>query len=973
MRNSRHFIISYLFLLSLLAGLSGCSTSKNTASTRWWKGFKSQYNTYFNGHQAYLEGMAAKRTGIKDNYLHPLPLLMVGNESAKTIGSSNFETAITKCEKAIQIYSIRKKPVFKRGHKLSEKEKKLRQQTEYNPFLKNAWILMGMSQLQKGDFIDAASTFAYTARLYKTQSDVLNLARSLQAICYTEAEWYYDAENLLDKVRRDGTPKSCQRYYNMAWANLHLRKKEWKEAVPYLEKEVRHMRHGIEKARGYFLLAQVYKNLGRKKESYSALRKCIRQAPPYEMKFNAQVLQTEVIATGGNKRKISKLKSLSRKTNNKGYLDQIYYAIGNIYLADADTTKAIQAYESGRSLSTSANYAKNMLLVNLGDLYWNRERFSQAYNCYKETLGSLSHSYERYDTIKTRSQVLEKLSPFTDEIQLQDSLQSLTRMSEEERNKAIDRMIEMERKRQKEAEKARKDSIAEARAKNMQQSGSRNSTDKAETKKEKTSVSITSDTNTGKGTWYFYEPTTVQKGIELFRKQWGKRANTDNWRLGSTNKISREKTKEISDSIRQAEAQNRISAKKNKEKEKLDENDPNNKLGRAYYMAQLPFSEQQLKESNEKLKHALYMAGIIEMDDLENYYLAHKTLTRLYRDFPDFKPFDHLLYKLFLLELRWGSKDDADKYRNEIAKAFPENKYTAMITDPEFEEKARYGRAKEDSIYAATYNAFQNNDYETIERNCKISEDKYPHGANRSKFLFLESMNSLRKGDLRGFTVKLDSVSRYKDDKISEIATNILKGIKSGRKPVGGKYSMADLWESRRNLIGTPADSSHVDSLTTNKQEPYAFILSYSPKKVNEGKLLYNVSKFNFTTFAIRNFELSIAKNDTIHQLIVEGFENYGEIHQYALELSQDSSFLQTAKETQAFLISNSNLKLIGTKYTWEEYTLFYNKHFIPVSVRKKLDLDTIPGNFIWDEFEEVAPKEEKEEIIENDNSGEWY
>ena len=64
-----------LMLLAML--LTSCATHKNTASTRWWKSFKSRYNTYFNGHQAYLEGMQAKAEGNKDNFTDFLPLMMV--------------------------------------------------------------------------------------------------------------------------------------------------------------------------------------------------------------------------------------------------------------------------------------------------------------------------------------------------------------------------------------------------------------------------------------------------------------------------------------------------------------------------------------------------------------------------------------------------------------------------------------------------------------------------------------------------------------------------------------------------------------------------------------------------------------------------------------------------------------------------------------------------------------------------------
>ena len=84
-RNLRN--IGLLLFTCVLLLLTSCNTSKNTASVRFWKGFKAKYNTYYNGHQAYLEGMRTKRDNNKDNYLEPLPLLIVGNENSRTIGS----------------------------------------------------------------------------------------------------------------------------------------------------------------------------------------------------------------------------------------------------------------------------------------------------------------------------------------------------------------------------------------------------------------------------------------------------------------------------------------------------------------------------------------------------------------------------------------------------------------------------------------------------------------------------------------------------------------------------------------------------------------------------------------------------------------------------------------------------------------------------------------------------------------------
>ena len=324
-----------------------------------------------------------------------------------------------------------------------------------------------------------------------------------------------------------------------------------------------------------------------------------------------------------------------------------------------------------------------------------------------------------------------------------------------------------------------------------------------------------------------------------------------------------------------------------------------------------------------------------------------------------------------------GEPAEAEKYRSELLAAFPNSSYTEIIRDPNFFTKARYGKQIEDSLYAEAYDAFRKNDFETLNRNCEKSDAEYRDGANRNKFIFLEAMSALHDGNMQTFTIRLDSVSRYKDDPIGEIATKILEGIKSGRKPIGGQYNMKDFWESRKMLFDNGDEASKADTLNDNRLEPFTFILTFSPDSVEEGKLLYNISKFNFTTFAIRNFNVSVAHADTIHQIIIEGFANFDEVHRYAMELYQDSASKTMLKHTDPVIISDHNLKLVNEKYTLQEYQIFYNQHFVPIHVRKDLDLDIDPGKFIWDEFEEVKPKEtektDDDEIEIIDDSSEWY
>ena len=99
-------------LLILVVLLVGCSTKENTASTRFWQSFTTKYNTYYNGHEAYKEGLQSKENTNKDNYTKLLPVFLVGNEASRSAGSGQFDVTIEKCEKAIRTHSIKRKPVL---------------------------------------------------------------------------------------------------------------------------------------------------------------------------------------------------------------------------------------------------------------------------------------------------------------------------------------------------------------------------------------------------------------------------------------------------------------------------------------------------------------------------------------------------------------------------------------------------------------------------------------------------------------------------------------------------------------------------------------------------------------------------------------------------------------------------------------------------------------------------------------------
>ena len=105
---------------------------------------------------------------------------------------------------------------------------------------------------------------------------------------------------------------------------------------------------------------------------------------------------TEVMAEGQAKKMIGNLRRMARSSNNAKYLDQVYYAIGNIYLAQKDTMQAIQAYEEGNEKATRNGIEKGVLLLHLGNLYWTKNKFGDAHRCYTEAIGLIDKERKEY-------------------------------------------------------------------------------------------------------------------------------------------------------------------------------------------------------------------------------------------------------------------------------------------------------------------------------------------------------------------------------------------------------------------------------------------------------------------------------------------------------------------------------------------------------------------------------------------------
>ena len=922
----RHIIPS-LLAISVLTIIS-CSTKNNTSQTRWWHAFNTRYNVYYNGAQAYIDGSLEKEKGNKDNFTELIPLYTVGNKNSRDLGKGNFDRAIEKAEKAIAKHSIKKRPEWTKSRRKTEKDIEWLSRREYNPFLWKAWMLMGRSQFHKGAFEEAAATFAYMSRIYKGQPAIYGKARAWLAKCYIEQDWLYDAEDIIRNMQRDSLDWRAVKEWDYTYADYYLHSGELEKAVPYLQKVIKHEMRKKQKARELYLLGQVLASLGRNEEAYKAFQRVIRTNPPYELEFNARIAQTEVTAKGQTKKMISKLKQMAASDNNKEYLDQVYYAMGNIHLAARDTLAAINAYEQGNKKATRSGIEKGVLLLHLGDLYWAKERFGDAKRCYGEAIGLLDKDRKDYEQLSERSKILDELAPYTDAVQLQDSLQYLAKCSEQERNAAIDRVITALKKKEKE-EREQQAALNNGQQQGMDGDFGNNNLG--------TPKPINNRQQQG-STWYFYNPTAVQQGKTTFQQLWGKRENIDNWqrinqsvvgRVGNS-KMPIELTEQQRDSIMRAEA------RQDSIKQAADslKNDPHK---REYYLSQIPFTAEQLEASNKILEDGLHHSGVIFKDRLDNLRLAEKALRRVSDNYPDYEQMDDVYYHLYLLYMRKNEPQVAENYVTRLSQKFPKSKWTTLLTDPYYKQNLRFGVQIEDSLYAATYEAFKQGRYGEVAANTRISDSRFPMGANRDKFLFIGGLGKLNNGDPTGCVNDMKEVVKsYPSSRISEMAGMIVNGVQAGKKLRGGKFDLDDIWNYRANVMND-SDSIQQAKLSSERDIDFKFLLVYHPDSLKENKLLFELARFNFTNFLVRNFEIEIEDLNGLHQMQVSGFRSFDEAYQYARQLFASQAVAQQmGKSTKGIIISDKNLKLIGTIYSYKDYEAFYAKHFAPLVVTQR-------------------------------------
>ncbi|MCH5224900.1 MAG: tetratricopeptide repeat protein [Muribaculaceae bacterium] len=902
--------VSVLLLLFLL--LSACSAKKNTPATRQWQAFNTRYNVYFNGAEHYKETLSELERTYEDDYTRQLLMHPVEAKEEPKLPqpSGDFTRTIEKMQKAIQLHSITKKPARRNS---SAKEKAFRAREEFNPFLHNAWLMMGRGQYYNGDFLGAASTFLYISKHFTWLPEVVTEARLWQARAYCALNWSYEAENVLHLVKeKDLTSKSLRFLYNFVEADFLIRNGQPEAAIPHLTMAAKGS-SGSQKTRLWFLLGQLYENLGQKQNAYMAFKKAEGgPATPYRTKFNARIKQSEVFTGSDIRKEVNSLKAMTRYARNHEFLDQIYYAIGNLYLSRKDTVAAIENYSLAVKKSQRQGIDMGMAQLALGNIYFAQRKYVEAQPCYSEAIPFLTETYPDYKVLKRRSDVLDELAVYAGNVELQDSLIALSKLTPEEQEEVAKRLVaELERQ----EKLAKEEADREAYLAQQQQNGMINDN----------SAAIPGFQMNGDNSWYFYNTYTKNAGKTQFQRKWGSRRLEDDWRRRNKTTFSFEEPED--EETEDEEALEMVAANDSVAQPDADllkrESDPHYV---EYYLKQIPKTEEDLEVANEVIQEGLYNMGLILKDKLEDYGAARYEFTRLEDRYPDNVYSLEVYYNLYLMAAREDNKALAEEWRQKILTRFPESNYGLAMRDPNYFEHLRQMHQLQEGMYDKAYTAYLDNNNSVVHSLTQEMEDTYPLSPILSKFVFIDGLSYFTEGDNEKFQERLtELLQKWPDTDMTDMASAILKGLKGGRTLYSsGENSRGMIWQTR--LTEGQEETLEADGLPARFERdpdaPQYLVLAFPRDSINPNLVLYEVARFNFSSFIVKDFDLEQMSFSNIGLLIVKGFSNLKELEHYRTVM--ENSDLDLPSEVMPIMISKANFELLLREgRTFEEYFRF--------------------------------------------------
>ena len=924
-----------ILLLFLLAGiLTGCSVKKNTRVSRAYHNVSARYNVYFNAKESLKAGLNRINQTIPDDYTLTLPVFKSSLPEAGKVATSEMELAIAKCNKLIALHSITSSPQRKPNN--SEHYKKFASKGEYNEWVDESYILMGMASYYNHDYHRAIENFNYVIRKFTEQPTrydaYLGMARS-----YIETGDYEQALQIFNSLSRDGGfPLRLTQELNLAQAHYFLKNNDPEQAITHLKLALQSSLHRPEKLRVNYILAQLLASTNQPEEASKQYLHVIKMRPPYQMMFNARISRMEIL--GSEDKEIGQqLQKMLDNPVNMEYRDRIYFAKAKIALKEGRKRDAITDLKNSVHYSTTNPRQLAISSLDVARILFEENEYLQSACYYDSAVAVIDANYPGYAEIMTRSSALKRLSKEINTISREDSLQKLATMPELARTAIINKIIV-------EIQKKEASLANEANSEMANQNYFRSQQFRQQ------QMGNTSATN--ENLWYFYNPLTVGIGKSDFQRIWGNRKLEDNWRR---------KNKMTTVEVDNVQAEDSVISKvaSDAKKKVIDPKTAE------FYLQDIPLTDSLMQVSNELLKTALFSAGRIYRTEFNDFKRSIELFQELNRRFKGSIYELPALFELYQLYKENGEASESEDYKKKIISLYPDSKYAKYLLNPNYFAEIEERKVTIEKKYGESLRQFQSFNYSNAREAATATIAMNPDSTLLSKAKFIEVVSNGPAQERPAFSLALDQyIKAFPKSQTTPIAMHIKDLITTNtltdyQQLLAKGYIKEEIVNEELKRDKDHSGDEFGGKYSYDENMFNYFVIAFSKEaRVDVSRLIYDIANYNLDYYTSTDFDIEPINLDAKTQLIlVRSFPNKEEGLIYFRSIIRKRLVFQALKgiEYVNFVTSSTNYRTIIGEKDYLSYLPFFIKNYSSY-ISSNIPQDELPNP------QELLAKVRKEE-----------
>lgn len=889
--------IVHLFLASLLLfAATGCSRKKASFTSRLYHTTTTHYNWYFNAMELIKETDNNLWANKQDDFLAILPIYVTPSPEEQKNLYPQMDAVIEKASTAIDRHSL---DVKKEG----DKKKK-----EHNKWIDDNFVLLGIANFYKGKYATAQEMFSYTTKKYKTESRfdaAVWLGRT-----YIEMGQYNKAFTVLSAVEKESSaekPKDFDANLETAFADLLMRQKRYKEALPHLENAKTLTREKRMKARIAFIYGQVNKELNKSQEAVDAFKEVVKMKPDYEMEFYALINQALSFDRRMDSQKIEgMLLAMAKDDKYTNYADQIYYALGELEFEVQQIEEAVAYYKTSTRVSIDNNRQKGMSFLRLAKINFDDRNYTAAKNYYDSTSTYLPEDFPNYAGIKATGESLVGLVNDIDIITYNDSIIALADMDEDKRKKKIMRMIA-----DLEAEEARKE--AEKR-------------DALERSNFAASAPVKGSGSSSKS-WYFYNTSAISQGFTEFRRVWGSsRKLEDNWRRSNRTSFI---DPDVDDVDNPDSAATVLGQKPKSSVKSLEE-----------YLASLPLTDASLAEAHRAIVDALYDLGTIYKENLKDDNNAIESFIRITTDYDTTTVALSAYYQLYRIYFEkelaggfvgTGLRDNSEYWKSIILSDYPNSEFAKLILDPEYVSSKSQRYADEKTVYEETYKKYSRRQYSDALIACNTVIRDEPNNNFLAKYYLVKALANGARKDADAYEATLrELIAKFPDTEEGEKAAELLGELNAVRAKIARELN-APSSPAVETPKPEPSPIASSEFKLENESEHF-FSLVFPKTDGDATNIKETIAQFNSEFFKDAKLRITNSFIDKDKQIvIVRSFINKDLAIEYYTTFLANQTVLKdlNAKPYSKFVITTKNFTVLFRNKDTDGYLGFFQSAYL--------------------------------------------